>query len=113
MTRSMLPISSRDLQRLGELAARDRNELFRRKPETRRLYQDRLFAVALCQGAALHFLDGRNGIKDFDIWSFFSEHPERPFPYRRRAEVDFEDSKFGVTEGFPHFVGRKVDLIGR
>jgi hypothetical protein len=32
-----------------------------------RLYADRLFAVALCQGAALHYIDGKNGVKDLDV----------------------------------------------
>ena len=26
--------------------------------------------VALCQGAAMHYFDKTNGIKDFDIWFF-------------------------------------------
>ena len=25
-------------------------------------------AVALCQGAAMHFNDKKNGVKDFDVW---------------------------------------------
>jgi hypothetical protein len=78
------------------------------------MYSKRIFAVALCQGAALHIVDNANGIKDFDVWTFYTEHPARPFPYRRRAEVDFGRSKFGRTDGAPAcFVGRKVDLIGR
>ncbi|HHJ81360.1 MAG TPA: hypothetical protein ENJ65_06970, partial [Candidatus Tenderia electrophaga] len=27
-------------------------------------------AVALCQGGAMHYHDGVNGIKDFDVWFF-------------------------------------------
>ncbi len=27
--------------------------------------------VALCQGAALHFYDKKNGVKDFDVWFFY------------------------------------------
>jgi len=103
------------LQRLAAIAKEDRKDLFRRRAKTGRLYKNRLFAVALCQGAALHYLNltGANGIKDFDVWSFFEEHPERPFPYRRTYRADFGDDKFGKTEGFPHFRGRVVDLIGR
>jgi hypothetical protein len=102
-----------DLIRLGELAAQDRLDLFTRKPQTGRLYAKRLFAVALCQGAALHYLDGKNGVKDLDVWNFFTESPERPFPYRRLANIDFGNLRFGVTPDAPHFIGRRVDIIGR
>jgi hypothetical protein len=35
------------------------------------------------------------------------------FPPRRRAKADFGNAKFGKSENFPHFIGRRVDLIGR
>ena len=113
MTRSLVPITLEDLQRLGALAAADQAGLFARKRDTAALYSSRLFAVALCQGGALHYLDRKNGVKDLDVWSFYTEHPQRIFPPRRRAKVDFGDSKFGVTADTPEFVGRRVDLIGR
>src|SRR3546814_21086768 len=34
-------------------------------------------------------------------------------PYRRRAELDFGNPKFGQSADTPAFVGRKVDHIGR
>jgi len=111
--RSYELLTRRDLKRLGEIAAEDRADLFRRKPETGRLYADRLIAVALCQGGALHYLDGENGIKDLDVWSFFRPNPERQFPFRRRAQLDFGDPKFGTSEDKPRFVGCRVDHIGR
>jgi len=111
--RSYEPITVDDLKRLRDLATKDRTDFFRRNPDTARLYADNLFAVALCQGAALHYLGGKNGIKDLDAWSFFRASPERPFPYRRRGILDFGDSKFGTSEDSPHFVGRRVDHIGR
>lgn len=92
---------------------RDMESLFRRRPDTGRLYGNRLLAVALCQGAALHFLDGKSGVKDFDVWSFFRAHPKGPFPYRRNASADFGNSKFGKSPNWEHFVGRRVDLLGR
>jgi hypothetical protein len=102
-----------DLRSLGALAAHDRTEFFARKPGTGALYADRLFAVALCQGAALHYLDGTTGVKDFDVWSFYTESPVRRFPPRRRATADFGDPRFGVSRDSPDFIGRRVDLIGR
>lgn len=111
--RSYASLTNEDLKRLRDIAARDRAEFFQRNADTARLYADNLFAVALCQGAALHYLDGKNGIKDFDVWSFYKTNPERPFPYRRRGVLDFGDSKFGTTDDSPHFLGRRVDHIGR
>lgn len=113
MTRAYEPLTKADLKRLGRIAAQDRADLFERKPETGRLYAGKLFAVALCQGGALHYLDGKNGIKDLDVWSFFVPNIRRPFPPRRRAKLDFGDPRFGITDDCPHFVGRRVDHIGR
>jgi hypothetical protein len=113
VTRSLVPITLNDLRRLGQLAAEGRAAFFARKPDTGALYSSRLFAVALCQGAALHYIDGRNGIKDLDVWSFYTKSPARMFPPRRRAEVDFGDPKFGAPPDSPSFLGRRVDLIGR
>lgn len=75
---------------------------------------ERLICVALCQGAARHFIDGKNGVKDFDVWTFFAAHPDAPgFPWRRREARDFGDPKFGRSPDRPNFVGRHVDLLGR
>ncbi len=111
--RSLQPIRKSDLRRLGEIARRDLESLFRRRPETGRLYRDQLFAIALCQGAALHYVNGKNGVKDFDVWSFFCANPRRPFPYRRNASADFGAQRFGKTPGWEQYVGRRVDLLGR
>lgn len=113
MSRSLEKLTTQHLQRLGRIAADDHADLFRRKKETGGLYSQRRFAIALCQGGALHFIDGQNGIKDLDVWCFYTEAPERSFPYRRRAEYDFGDACMGQTSSHPHYVGRKVDVIGR
>lgn len=111
--RSFVPISDDDLRRLGNLAGIDRRGLFERKPNLGRYFRNRLFAVALCQGAALHRIDGVNGIKDFDVWSFYYQDNKCSYPYRRRGVIDFGDPKFGKTPGCEHLIGRKVDLLGR
>jgi hypothetical protein len=69
--------------------------------------------VALCQEATLHYLNGKNGVKDFDVWSFYTKNPVRMFPPRRVAKVAFGDPKFGVSPDAHHFLGRRVDLIGQ
>jgi hypothetical protein len=111
--RSFERITDGDLKRLGRLAAEDRAGLFARSERTRRLYAGRLFAVALCQGAALHRLNGTNGVKDFDVWSFYEAHSEGPYPPRRNGTADFGHPKFGRTPEYEHFVGRRVDFLGR
>jgi len=110
--RSLERITKPDLRQLSKIALLDLKSLFDRKPGLR-IYRDRLFAIALCQGAALHYIDKKNGVKDFDVWCFFRAHPKRPFPYRRNQSADFESSKFGKSPDWGHYVGRRVDLLGR
>ena len=112
--RSREPITAADLARLGELALLDLAGLVERETATGRRYRDRLLCIALCHGAAQHYVDGENGVKDFDVWSFFAADPAGPFPCRRRVERDFGRSKFSRHPADPHcFAGRRVDLSGR
>lgn len=102
-----------DLRRLTEIGAVDRAKFFERNPRWRQLYEGRLLAVALCQGAALDFVNGTNGVKDLDVWTFYAAHPDAPFPSRRRGKVDFGVSKFGRHPNDHNLVGRRVDLLAR
>ena len=68
--------------------------------------------IALCQGAALHYIDKKNGVKDFDVW-FFYPQKEITLPYRRRGVVDYGVSKFGKREKMKGFSGRSVDILMR
>lgn len=111
--RSYERITLEDLSRLAEISRLDREGLFARKPRYRVL-EDALVCVALCQGAALHFVDGENGVKDFDIWTFYAARPDHPaFPWRRRASRVFGDPRFGLPPDRLGFVDRRVDLLGR
>ena len=110
--RSYESIDMADLQRLAEIARTDRENLFARKPRYAVL-GERLLCVALCQGAALHYVDGHNGVKDFDVWTFYASHPEITYPWRRRVAHDFGNPKFGKSPDEPRYVGRHVDLLGR
>jgi hypothetical protein len=102
-----------DLQRLAEIAKRDRDEFFLRNPKYTPL-KSCVLGVALCQGAALHYVDGRNGIKDIDVWTFYASCSGLKYPWRRPvASYDFGDPKFGITSDSPHFIGRRVDCLGR
>ncbi len=111
--RSYERITREDLSYLAGIARLDREDFFARKPRYRVL-EGGLVCVALCQGAALHFVDGQNGVKDFDVWTFYAARPSQPaFPWRRRTSRRFGDPRFGRLPERPGFVGRYVDLLGR
>jgi hypothetical protein len=93
--RSLARVDASDLLRLAALAAEAETALFARHPSGAGRYAGRLLCRALCQGAALLYLDGRTGVKDFDVWSFYAALADGPFPYRWRGTADFGPSKFG------------------
>jgi hypothetical protein len=112
--RSLAVIDVDDLRRLAGIAAKVEAGLFARHPQGAGRYSGRLLGRALCQGAALHYLDGKNGVKDLDVWSFYAALADGPFPYRWRGTADYGPSKFGrYPRDPPSFTGRRVDLIGR
>lgn len=111
--RSYERIDLDDLKRLAEIAKQDRENFFGQYPEWAKLYQGSFLCVALCQGAALHFLNGKTGINDFDIYSFYASNPAKDWYAKRIKAYDFGDPKFGQTKDKPEYVGRRVDCLGR
>jgi hypothetical protein len=112
--RSLARIERSDLIRLAELPAGVEAGLFGRHPAGSGRYAGRLLCRAPCQGAALHYADGKNGVKDFDVWSFYVQHDDGSLPARWRGTADFGPSKFGrYPDDPPSYTGRRVDLIGR
>jgi hypothetical protein len=102
IARSYVPISAADLAKLADIERADRKDFLLRRPE----YRARVVLVALCQGAALHYVDGKTGIKDFDVWTFYAkERGKHPYHPLRHTKADFGPSKFGRA--------RRVDLLGR
>lgn len=85
----------------------DRNLIYK-KP-----YQGNEKLVALCQGAAVHYIHKKNGVKDFDVWFFYPQKGDKQLPYRRTGLVDFGKSKFGKHPNSPLFEGRGVDVLMR
>jgi hypothetical protein len=78
-----------------------------------RLYQiEKPLAVALCQGAAMHFHDKVNGVKDFDVWFFFP-FKQKHLPYRTIWNWDYVNPKFGRHPSVPGYKGRIVDVMVR
>ena len=112
--RSYARITRTDLRRLKRLADEDREDFFGRHPEWALLYQRRRLGIALCGGGALHYLNGITGVREFELWTFYAEHAEAPFPFQRVNHADFGQSKFGRTEDAPEtYAGRRVALHAR
>jgi hypothetical protein len=111
--RTFEPITTQDLLRLVEIAQLDFESLFKRKPSTCGRFRGRLAMLALCQGAALHYVDGKRGVKDLDVWGFFRELPDITFPPRRCSKRDFGASHLGRHPNDLGYVGRRVDVLGR
>ena len=110
--RSYELLSLADLKIIGLVAMRNLAAIFDRAPVAG-LYRNRLILLALAQGSALHYVDGTNGIKDFDVWAFFEAGPSKPFPHRKRWSSDLGPSRFGRHPDDPGYTGRRLDLMGR
>jgi hypothetical protein len=92
--RSFAPLTEEHLQRLAVLA--DADHQFFTRPDGRPEYRLRRLAVTLAQGAALHYLEGRNGVKDLDVWTFYAGVPGIRFPAdKRETHADFGPSGLG------------------
>ena len=102
--RSYERITPEELEILLKIALDDFKDFVRRKPRYRPL-KDTLLLIALCQGAAMHYIDGVTGVKDFDVWLFFAEIEGIPkFPPRRRKSYNIAFKRFGL---------KRVDILGR
>jgi hypothetical protein len=86
-----------------------------------RKYEAGLIAIALCQGGANHYVVTKNyarryfdyhkkGLKDIDIWFFFSKKGFHPMWHRTG---DFGPSKFGQNPEELGYSGRRMDFFGR
>lgn len=95
-----------DLRQLADLAKADLASFIQRNPHYASL-ASRVLCVALCQGAALHYIDGQNGVKDFDLWTFFADGGDGlEYPVRRRGVGRFEGGRFRDST-------KRIDFLGR
>lgn len=112
--RSYERITRRDLRRLLRIAQQERDDFFERHREYAILYRRRVLCTALCEGAARHYVSGQSGVREFDVWTFYADHPEAPFPHWHQERYDFGRSRFGRFPDAPEsFKGRPVNLSGR
>ncbi len=112
MKRSKELITKADLKKLLKLASEDIIQFFQRHPRYSKPYKGKQLLIALCQGAALHYMDHKNGVKDFDVW-FFYPKKTIDLPYRRRGVIDFGKSKFGKHPDDKDLNGRRIDILMR
>jgi hypothetical protein len=112
---SLESITRADLKQLATFALDYFDDLFKRRPWTSGRFHGRLQMLALCQGAALHYVDGLHGVKDFDVWGLFRALADVPFPSRGiHGRRDFGLSRFGRHPNGPdRYEGRRVDILGR
>ncbi len=112
--RSYARMTKADLRRLARIAQEDRDDFFGRHPEWALLYRRRVLASALCGDAALHYLNGITGVREFQVLSFYAEHAEAAFPFHIGSVADFGASRFGRDPAAPDtLAGRRVLLEGR
>lgn len=111
--RSHEAIGPQDIARLSQIARDDLARYIAQDVGRRAQFAGKKLCVALCQGAARHYLDKTTGVKDFDVFTFFAADGGRDFPPRRRARHDFGPSKFGRHPDDAGYTGRRVDVMGR
>lgn len=117
--RSDKKITRTNLRKLAKFANKGLQGMFSPGTATARRYKgQKPLLTCLCQGAAEHYVRPGYGVKDFDVWIFFTEHPKGPlYPrYTRYREIkqDFGPSKFGRRrKDCERFQGRRIDILGR
>jgi len=84
--RSYIKFSKDDLIRLQKIALSEHEDFYIRNPHLRTEYYNSLIGICLCQGGALHYCypDVGIGVKDIDIWHFYTWSSKSTFPYRAR-----------------------------
>jgi len=125
--RTYEPLTLEHLDRLAEIARQDRLRFVAKQPDLR----NQFLASALVQGGAQHWVDGKHGVKDLDVYSFFAlPRGYARFPADiRQVHADFGRSELGRAvydpnwaksgkrlkdfERWSQFEGRRVDLMLR
>ena len=110
--RSYELLTEADLSRVRDLVVAKLTTVYS-GTEVASQYRDRMVCLALCQGAAAHWVGGAHGIKDIDVWAFYRDGLPRPFPYRARWTADLGESRFGRHPEDKGFKGRRIDILGR
>jgi hypothetical protein len=104
-------ITTSDIEKLLEFSLRELDDFTTRNPSSK-LARVRPLAICLCQGAALHFINQGDGIKDFDIYFFYEDFYARAI---KRVDSSSIFEKFGVwkEDWNRGFKGRRIDFCRR
>jgi hypothetical protein len=120
-----LPIDRDELIILAQIAERECEAFFERNPHLIPLYEERLLAIALCQGAALQFIGKGYGVKDFDIHFFYFKNPTKPRLSRavkrlwtdvgkfKNVQIDFIRTVIPAFPESPSSVTSQAEIIRR
>lgn len=95
MQKSLEIITDEDLKILIKLAREEHKNFFKRNPELESYYKNSLLCILLGQGAALHYYNGKYGVKDFDVYLFYKENSEKKLLVRRTKNINHKIGKFG------------------
>ncbi|WP_135611116.1 hypothetical protein [Methanococcoides sp. AM1] len=120
--RSYLKIKREHLQKLRHITVKDQDSFFSRYPKYN-LFREKIYCILLVQGAALHYVNGINGIKDFDVLVLYKENGNkydedgkliRIYP-KRVCSYDCEMAEFGryPNDDIDKYPNRRVDVLMR
>ncbi|MFH0874793.1 MAG: hypothetical protein V1859_02560 [archaeon] len=111
---SFLPINKKHLIHLGIITITDQKEFFNLNKKYAH-YKKRIYAILLVQGAALHYVDKKNGIKDFDVLVIYKKQNNRTKLYAKRLKsYDSGLPEFGrYSKDKPKYTNRRVDILMR
>ena len=105
--RSVVPITESDLRHLGDIAWECLEYRLGRNGNLHG-FRERLVCIALCQGAALHYIDGKTGVKDFDVSAFFATANAPALGFRRGTVRESGLYKFGKHPDIPRRRGYRT-----
>ena len=105
--RSLALITDDDLAHLRSIAWKCLEYRLSRNGHLRD-FRERLVCIALCQGAALHYVNGKTGVKDFDVSAFFTTVNAPTLGFRRGSVRESGLHKFGKHPDVPRRRGYKT-----
>ena len=76
-------LTADDFKEMRNYALEELERFFQISHSKYQVYQNKLIAICLGQGAAKHYIDKKTGIEDIDIWFFFEEDDNVKIPHRR------------------------------